>query len=344
MPQQQKKKDDRGIVQRIIESPKAKVVAGTTVTTATAGAMTSSALRRKAAVDEAIRIAASKQGLKSPELEKGTGKPLKLTDPVRGQQTVQFAKDIKKPLIKQEINAAIAREADALQRPGLGQRIGRAAQNVRASMGRGTPAPALAGNRIDAVRQAYDRLEPSIDEMRPALKGATTVKDLKGVTSGLQKLGGRSNILGKEISPKLTRIINPIKSGGKLFGKVTGLAALPVSVGVNLLAKKEAEDFATAQQKKQGNTGAPPKPASAAPAPTATGKGYTIDDVANVSQLFNDIADKIENDKNLDVNDNVKRQMVWKEFSTQINANPTYVKAWQNSTHFKQIKQDLGIK
>lgn len=344
MPQQNKK-DDRGIVQRIVENPKAKIVGGTVVTATTAGAMGMNAIKRKEAIEEALGLAARKAGLRDPAFEKGTGNKLPITSPVRGQQTVQFAKDVKKPLIKQEINAAIAREADAIQRPGLGQRIGRTVQTVRASMGRGIPPPALAGNRVDAVRQAYDRLEPSIAEMRPALKSASTVKDLKTVTSGLQKLGGRNTILGMEINPKLTKVVNFAKSGAKGVGKTVGLAALPVSLGLNALAKKEAEGFADAQQKKQGSgAGRTTAPVGAKPSQPQTAKAYTIDDVAKVSEIFNLVRDEIVNDPNLDVNDNVKRQMVWKKFSTQINTNPTYVQAWQNSSHFKQIKQQLGIK
>jgi hypothetical protein len=342
MPQQTKYKSPPATWERAKEMAPdvAKVVtaAGITGYTAVKG------LNRKLAIDEAIAQAADKAKLADPKLDPKTGRKLPLTSPIRAQQTADFTQAIKRPVLVQEAAAAVGREKGRLSKPGRFSRIKANLQNIRASMGGGQPAPAPvpATNRVAAAN-----IRPSYKGVRASMEAANDMRGVRNAVADVMDLGKRGpSILNSELHPSLTKVADVVKKGGKFTGKVVGYGALPLSLGMNFLAKKEAESFAQAQTGKSA-TGKPlpltdaQKLAAAAKQQKTTPKAaHTQQHAFDLGTKYDGILGEIEKG---DYGDNA-RQEIWRRLRPELEKDPAFLSAWENDPAFATARKELGYK
>lgn len=356
MPQQ--KKDDRTLAQKIIASPKTKIIAGTAITGAYVGNDIAKGLRRKAAVDQAIAAArrpvnATNPGIPDPKFDPQTGQKLSMSSQLRAGQTANFVQNIKEPLTNQGRGAAINREVKAMVRPDKLQTIKRSLTNIRASAGMGQPAPArVVLPKREAIAGIIDKARGNIaepfDEAAKSLTAAKNIKEVRKAVGGMQKVGGvrpsafsrvAKAVGNKEINPSLTKGVNALKFGGKALSKVVGYGALPLSVGINYLAKREAESFADAQTQRPRTPPANPGSNNA----TSNSAGNNINEAKYKQELvtiYNDAIDFVEKQ---DYSDEVKRQTIYTRVLDALKGNENYQTIWKSDA-FKTQRSELRLK
>jgi hypothetical protein len=343
MPQlQTPSKQKSGTLERAKEiapdAAKLVTAAGITGYTAVKG------LNRKFAIDDAIAKAAEKAKLADPRFDPTTGKKLPLTSPVRAQQTADFTQAIKRPVLLQEATAAVGREKARLAKPSRFSRIKANLQNIRASMGGGQPAPSQAPATL---RSAASNVRPAYKDVRANMEAANDMRGVRNAVGDMLDVGRRgSSILNSEIHPALTKVADVVKKGGKFGGKVVGYGALPLSLGMNFLAKKEAESFAQAQAGKSA-TGKPLPPtdaqklAAATKAQKAAPKAaHTPTDTYNIGTKYDSILTEIEKG---DYGDNTAQE-IWNRLRPELEKNPAFLSAFENDPAFASARKELGYR
>ena len=318
----------------------AKVVTGAGITGYTAA----KGLKRKFAIDEAIAQAADKAKLADPRFDPTTGKKLPLTSPIRAQQTADFTQAIKRPVLVQEAVAAVDREKGRLAKPSRFSRVKANLQNIRASMGGGQPAPVSGPATTRAVAA---NIRPAYKGVKASMEAANDMRGVRNAVADMMDVGRRGpSILNSELHPSLTKVADVVKKGGKFGGKVVGYGALPLSLGMNFLAKKEAESFAQAQAGK-APTGQPLNPtpsqaqAAAAKAQKASQKAaHTPTDTYNIGTTYDKILTEIEKG---DYGDNAAQE-IWNRLRPELEKNPAFLSAFENDPAFASARKELGYR
>lgn len=318
----------------------AKVVTGAGITGYTAV----KGINRKLAIDEAIRQAADKAGLKDPKFDPKTGKKLPLISPIRAQQTADFTQAIKRPVLVQEATAAVGREKGRLSKPSRFSRIKANLQNIRASMGGGQPAPAPTPA---TTRAAAANVRPAYKGVRSTMEAANDMRGVRNAVGDMMDIGKRGpSILNSELHPSLTKVADVVKKGGKFGGKVVGYGALPLSLGMNFLAKKEAESFAQAQAGKTptgqplASTAAQAQAAATKAQKAAVKAAHTPTDTYNIGRKYDSILTDIEKG---DYGDNTAQE-IWNRLRPELEKNPAFLSSFENDPAFEKARKELGYR